>query len=284
MRARLRLLVAPALFTLLIGGVLVGLGVWQLRRLAWKNAIIATIDTRAKAPAQALPPPSAWPGLKPADYEYRHVTLTGTYINDEEAPVFRSSADGPGYLILTPLRLREGGTVIVDRGWVPTDRKSTASHAAGNPDGIVTLAGLMRGPEARNAFTPADNPDKNTYFTRDPAEIARHFGLADAAPFTVDADATPIPGGWPRGGATEVNIPNNHFSYAMTWFGLALGLFGVFVAIAWKRLASPDLPEPPRDGTPSSFEARGFDTTAGGTPGDSVLNRSSTMQPERTEA
>ena len=95
----------------------------------------------------------------------------------------------------------------------------------------------MRQPEPRNIFTPADDPAKDQFFTRDPQLIAAHLGLADAAPFTVDADATPNPGGWPRGGATELAIPNNHFSYALTWFGLALGLFGVFLSYAWRRLS-----------------------------------------------
>ena len=249
MITRLRPLLAPAIFTLLLGGILVGLGLWQLRRLAWKDAIVATIEARTKAPPQALPPRSAWPDLKPADYEYRRVTLTGTFANDEEIPVFRGAAGGAGYLILTPLHLRDGGTVVVDRGWVPSERKDRASHAAGDPDGVVTLVGLMREPEARNAFTPADDPGRNMYFTRDPVEIARHLGLKDAAPFTVDADAAPNPGGWPRGGATVLDIPNNHLSYAMTWFGLAFGLFGVFVTIAWKRLARDDRADPARERT-----------------------------------
>jgi surfeit locus 1 family protein len=240
MIARLRPLLAPAIATILLGGVCVSLGIWQLRRLAWKEGIIATIAARTTAPPQRLPPRSAWAALKPADYEYRRVTFTGTFDHDEETPVFRGGAGGAGYLILTPLRLDTGGTVLVDRGWVPSERKAKAAHAAGNPTGQVTVTGLMREPEDRNAFTPPDDPAQNTFFTRDPAEIAQHLGLADAAPFTVDADATPNPGGWPRGGATQVDIPNNHFSYAMTWFGLALGLFGVFIVLVWKRLSRGD--------------------------------------------
>ena len=246
---RLRPVVVPAFFTLLVGAVLVSLGVWQLRRLAWKEAILARIEARGKAPPVALPPRSAWAGLRPEDYEYRRVTLRGTFDNAKETPVFRANESGPGYLIMTPLHLADGGTVIVDRGHVPERLKDSATRTAGNPRESVTITGLMRGPEARNSFTPADDAAKNIFFTRDPTLIAAHDGLSDAAPFTVDADATLNPGGWPRGGATETAIPNNHLSYAMTWFGLALGLVGVFLVHAWRRLSHPS-PEP--DDIPSA--------------------------------
>ncbi len=82
----------------------------------------------------------------------------------------------------------------------------------------------MRPPQSRNFFTPADDPAKGLYFTRDPLAIAAHSGLAHAAPFVVDQDKTAIVGGWPAGSLNGVNIPNNHFEYALTWFGIAGGL------------------------------------------------------------
>ncbi len=241
MTTRWRALIVPALFTLLVGATLIGLGVWQLHRLAWKEAIIARIEARTKAPPQPLPPVSSWAHLAAADYEYRHVALDGIFRNDEEALVFRGSADdGPGYLVMTPLALRDGGIVLVNRGFVPDALKEKSSRPAGQLPGLVHIVGLMRQPEPRNLFTPADDPAKGQFFTRDPTVIASHLSLADAAPFTVDADATPNPGGWPKGGSTQLEIPNNHFSYALTWFGLALGLFGVFLSYAVRRLKEED--------------------------------------------
>ena len=237
MIGRLRPLVLPAIWTLLVGAILVALGVWQLQRLAWKEAILARIDARTRAAPIPLPPPRTWAALDPKDYEYRRVTLHGTFDNSRETPIFRSSETGPGYLVMTPLHLAGGGTVLVNRGFVPDKLKAPDSRLQGQWDGDATVTGLMRGPESRNAFTPTDDAAKDIFFTRDPVLIAAHDNLRDAAPFTVDADATPNAGGWPRGGATETAIPNNHFSYALTWFGLALGLFGVFVAYAWTRLS-----------------------------------------------
>ena len=108
--------------------------------------------------------------------------------------------------------------------------KEPARRAAGQIAGEVTVTGLMRPPEKRNTFTPADEPDQNLWFTRDPAALGRALGLTDAAPFSVDADADGNPGGWPKGGATVMTIPNNHLSYALTWFALAATLAGVALA------------------------------------------------------
>jgi surfeit locus 1 family protein len=233
-------LVWPAAFTCVAAAILVSLGIWQLQRLAWKEGLIAEIEARANAAPQPLPPIAEWPKLRPEDYEYRHVAVNGTFEHGEEALVFRPSGGSAGkqagYHVLTPLRLKLGGTVIVNRGFVPLDRKEQSARLAGLIQGETTVTGLMRQPEGRNFFTPADDPAAGTYFTRDPGLIAKHFGLANAAPFSIDADATQIPGDWPKGGATERNLPNNHFSYALTWFGLALALIGVFAAFAWQRL------------------------------------------------
>ncbi len=163
--------------------------------------------------------------------------------------MFRATSAGPGYFVMTPLHLASGGTVIVNRGFVPIDHAAPTTREAGQVAGPVHVGGMMRSPEARNAFTPADNPATGQYFTRDPNVIAAHFKLSDTAPFTVDADATPIPGGYPKGGATEREIPNNHLSYALTWFGLALGLFGVFGAFAWAKMKTTGHP---LDETPAS--------------------------------
>ena len=221
----------PTLGTLLAAALLVSLGVWQLQRLAWKRAIIATIETRTVAPPVGLPPEADWATLDPAAIAYRHVTVTGTFEHDKEALVFRpldTPRSGPfsgiGNLVLTPLRLPSGAVVIVNRGFVPQERTDPASRAAGQIAGPVTLTGLMREPESRNGFTPADDPAHRLWYTRDPASIAAALGLERVAPFTIDEDRTAVPGGLPQAGETVLDIPNNHLSYALTWFGLAVGL------------------------------------------------------------
>ena len=229
----------------LIGmGLLSGLGVWQLQRLAWKETVLAQISARRDALPQALPPQKDWAKVNPDDYDYRHVIMRGVFDHARESFLFRASAtgaagEGPGYQVLTPLALDDGGTVIVNRGFAPAELKEPARRAAGQVAGEVTISGLMRRPEARNAFTPADEPDKNLWFTRDPAALAAHWGLQGVAPFSVDADTTPNPGGWPKGGATVMKIPNNHLAYALTWFALAATLAAVTAVFIANRERTP---------------------------------------------
>lgn len=230
----------PTVGTALGLALLLGLGTWQLQRLAWKTALLATIAARTTAVPVPLPPRAAWEQLDPAAYGYRHVVLTGVFDHEAEARVFRPLAEprgrfsGVGDLILTPFRLSGGGTVIVNRGFVPEERLDPATRAAGQIEGAVTLTGLMREPESRNPFTPADQPQDRLWFTRDPASIATALHLGEVAPFTIDQDASPVPGGLPQGGETVLAIPNSHLSYALTWFGLALGLIAVYAVSVWR--------------------------------------------------
>jgi surfeit locus 1 family protein len=230
-------LLASALIGILL---LSGLGAWQLQRLQWKEALLAQIAARRDAAPTPLPPLADWAALKSDDYDYRRVTLHGVFDHAREAYLFRASAtgaagDGPGYEVVTPLRLDGGGVVFVNRGFVPAEKKDPATRAAGQIAGATTIAGLMRRPETRNGFTPADEPEKNLWFTRDPAALAAHFGLSGVAPFSVDADGAENPGGWPKGGATVMTIPNNHLSYALTWFALAATLAAMTAAFIVKR-------------------------------------------------
>ena len=235
----------PTLGCLVAVLVLSGLGTWQLRRLAWKTSLLDTIEQRTTTPPVPLPPPAEWSRLDPADYAYRHVVLTGSFSHDKEAHVFRPLAEprgrhgGLGDLVLTPFRLASGDTVIVNRGFVPEDRLDPATRAAGQVHGEVTITGLMREPESRNPFTPADQPQDRLWFTRDPASIAAALALGAVAPFTIDQDATDLPGGLPQGGETVLVIPNNHLSYALTWFGLAVAVVAVYGAALWRRWSGP---------------------------------------------
>jgi surfeit locus 1 family protein len=233
----------PGIATALCFLILVGLGTWQVERLAWKENLLAEIGARIHAAPRPLPARSEWPTLAPERVEYLHVTATGTFEHEHEAYLFRAAGgtgaagSQPGYQVLTPLRLTDGAHVIINRGFVPLDRRDPATRMAGQVTGPVTLTGLLRMPEARNPFTPPDDPARNIWFTRDPAALGKNFGLQENAPFSIDADAamTP-PGGLPVGGATVLDVPNNHLSYAVTWYGLALSLLAIFALFARRRL------------------------------------------------
>jgi surfeit locus 1 family protein len=124
---------------------------------------------------------------------------------------------------------------MIDRGFVPEDRKAPASRAAGQIGGMRDMTGVLRWPEQRNAFTPADEPAKNLWFVRDPESVAAAKHLGAVAPFYVALEAPQPPGGLPRAGKLVPSLPNRHLEYAITWFGLALTLVGVFIAWLWRR-------------------------------------------------
>lgn len=222
--------------------LLVGLGLWQMNRLAWKEALVETVRTRtAQAPETLLK--GTWDDLDPATDEYRPVQVSGVFDHARETLIYTVLSDakgpirGPGFWVITPLMLPDGSAILVNRGFVPQDEKDASRRAAGQVTGPVTVRGLLRFAEEPSWFVPANQPERNAWYRRVPAEIAAARGLKEAAPFVIDADGTPNPGGLPLGGQTRVEFPNRHLEYALTWFGLAATLLGVYVAflVTWLR-------------------------------------------------
>lgn len=233
-------LLAPGLAFLVALAILVALGTWQLQRRTWKADLIQRIEAGLRAEPGEVLPEARWPGWRAAEGEFRRVRLTGRFLHDQEILVHGLRSEGPratglGYYVFTPIERHDGSVVLVNRGFVPAALKDPARRADGRVAGPATVTGLVRAPEARSLFVPADEPGKGEWFTRDTNAMARARGLSRAAPFYVEADATPNPGGWPKGGGVRVDLPNNHLQYALTWFGLALTLVGVFAGFAWQR-------------------------------------------------
>jgi len=206
--------------------VLIALGVWQVERRAWKLALIDRVEQRVHAPAQPIPAPASWPAVSAANDEYRHVSLKGRFLHDRETLVQAVTEEGPGYWVLTPLQRNDGTVVLVNRGFVPSDRRDASTRQNGNPDGPVEITGLLRMTEPNGGFLRNNVPQHNRWYSRDVAAIAASHGLHDVAPFFVDADAGSQSAGGPIGGLTVVRFPNNHLIYALTWFALAFMLAG----------------------------------------------------------
>jgi surfeit locus 1 family protein len=130
--------------------------------------------------------------------------------------------------VLTPFTTDTSKVLMVDRGEVPKEKLDPTTRASGNPGGEVQVTGVWRAPDAPGAFTPAPDLVHRIWYARDLASIAATDHLALSAPVVIEADATPNPGGWPKGGQTVVSFRNQHLSYAVTWFGLAIVLLGVW--------------------------------------------------------
>lgn len=209
------------LFLFAAVAILAGLGTWQVQRLHWKTDLIARVDARLAAEPVAAPEPDRWAQIASRD-EYTRVRLTGTFLHDKEALLVASTERGPGYWVLTPLVQADGNAVIVNRGFVTGEWRDPATRAAGQLAGDATVTGLLRTSEAASWILRANDPAADRWYRRDPAALAKARGLDRVAPFFVDADATPNPGGWPIGGMTRVVFNNHHLIYAITWYALAL--------------------------------------------------------------
>jgi surfeit locus 1 family protein len=222
---RFRPLFGPTLWFLLGFAVLAGLGVWQIQRLGEKEALIASIETGMRA----APVPLADVLRDPASAEYRHVRVSGRFLHESELYLFaRGPMGAVGVDIVTPLIQADGQTVLVDRGFVPDALRDPKSRAAGQLAGDITLTGVLRRSQLPGMFTPAPNSQTRLWFVRDVPKMAAALGVT-VPPVLIEADATPNPGGWPLGGRTQTDIPNDHLQYAMTWFGLALALLAIYL-------------------------------------------------------
>jgi surfeit locus 1 family protein len=224
---RFRPLFWPTVFTVPVVLLLLGLGFWQIERLFWKRELIAQRQAAVAAVPTAVPP-----GLEEARRdEFHHVTDEGVFLHDKEIFLGATSEVGRnGYQVLTPLKEPGGRIVFVNRGFIPAELKDPAKRSAGQIPGTVRVAGLVRLPPAEKPawFLPDNRADLNYWFWIDLPAMAVAEQLNRVAPFYIDADKTPNPGGWPKGGVTRLELPNDHLQYAITWFSLAVALMVVY--------------------------------------------------------
>jgi surfeit locus 1 family protein len=225
--------------------VLIGLGTWQLQRKQWKDALITKIAARVTAePMPLAQARQIWSGG--GDIEYLHVVARGRFHHDKERYLYAPAKSGLGWHVYTPLQIAPSRIVWVNRGFVPDAKKAPQSRSAAQSAGEVEVRGLARAPAHKGLFTPENDVAHNLWYWPDSAAMtASAFagGPIEATPFVIDADAEPQPpGGLPQGGVTRLDLPNSHLHYALTWYGLALTLIGVYGAFAASRLRPPSSP------------------------------------------
>lgn len=216
--------------------ILFSLGTWQVRRLAWKENLIETMQSRVHQPPVVL---DALTSLGEGA-EYLPVTAKGTFLHAAERHFFATHDGQSGYFIYTPLETAPGMFVFVNRGFVPFDRKNPTTRAEGQVGGNVKVTGLARTIlTAKPSWLVPDNePAKNIFYWKDFAAMRGSAGLPDGAKVTevfVDADASPNPGGLPIGGVTIRDLANSHLQYAVTWYGLAATLAVIWSVLAWRH-------------------------------------------------
>jgi len=210
--------------------VALALGTWQVQRLGWKQGLID--ERTAQLSAAPAPLPAT---VEPGDpvLDFRRVRLTGTFLHDREIHLAARSLRGnTGYDVITPLQRADGSVVLVDRGWVPNERRAPAKRAEGQVAGEVTIDGIARTRFRKGYFQPDNNPGKNIWFWIDIAHMGQVAGVTPM-PLIVEAGEGSAPGGWPKGGQTRVDLTNNHLSYVITWYSVALSIAVIYVL--WHR-------------------------------------------------
>lgn len=220
-----------AVLMLALAVTCVFLGNWQMQRLAEKEALMAAVEQRLDAEPVPAPGAGDWSALDLDQWNFRPVGLTGSYRYTQTVTVFTSLSNargrfsGPGYWVVTPFELDGGGTVFVNRGFVPQEMQEQAAlgDLHGDDAGSVTVVGLFRPGEKAGMMVPEANMSDRIEWVRDPERLAAMVDptLVPIAPFYVDLLAGGE-GDLPQGGETVLSFTNNHFGYALTWYGFAV--------------------------------------------------------------
>jgi surfeit locus 1 family protein len=244
----------PTLVMLLILALLVGLGCWQVQRLHWKENLLADIGARMQEEEIDIGL-SSMPNDDISQLDYHPAQATGVLQNAHEIFLIAVSKKGEGgYHVLTPMQMEDGRMLLVDRGWIPYDDKDPATRAASQFKKPVTIHGILRLAQPRRWPQLENNPAAGEWYRYDFAAMADAMGVKQLLPFALEADDMPNPDRFPVGGQTRVDLPNNHFVYALTWFGLAFVLLVIYGISSWHKLPPPAPKKPAGDGeeTPES--------------------------------
>ena len=218
----MRRLIFPLLLGLSGAAVLIALGVWQVQRLAWKEAILADIEARiaaAPGPLPAAPDPVA--------DRYRPVALDGAFAGTDIRVLASRKGQGAGYRVVAVFETAEGRRVLVDRGFLPEARKAAAPAA-----GPARVTGNLHWPDEVDGYTPPPDARTGIWFARDLPAMA---AALDAEPVLIvartvdpaDPAVAPLP-------LDTSGIPNDHLGYAVTWFGLAAVWLGMTAFLLWR--------------------------------------------------
>lgn len=230
MRPHWRRLLGPGLLTAIMLAVLIGLGTWQVYRLQWKEGLLAQIAAAEEGAPKPL-------GAAPAPFE--KLAVTGRFRYDLAAwygDDVRLLRTGPqmGFFQIVPLERPGGPPILVDRGWVPDRRDARIDK----PGGTVSVEGYAMPPQGGSWFSPAGDPASRHFYVLDAAAIGQALHLPAVAPYILVALGPEQEGLYPAPASHLPRPPNNHLSYAITWYGLALALAVIFITWARRALRS----------------------------------------------
>ncbi len=227
----------PLILSLIGVTVLVMLGNWQMQRKVWKQDLIRLVEDRVNSTAISFEVLKQWVKIA-EDVRFQPVKISGTFDHSQERHYFLPHGDKVGWHVITPLTTISGDVVLIDRGFVPDQLKAQEKRRDGLPEGQVEFEGLVRLAETPNYFTPANDVAHNKWYWRDIDGLYQSLNVAAAKRFIfmIDQRMSATSGAWPMPGVTRVKFSDKHLGYALTWYGLALTLVGVFAFFAYGRM------------------------------------------------
>ena len=205
----LRRIIFPILMGIMGCAFLIGLGVWQVQRMHWKEGVLARIEAKIHGDPVALP---AAAGLTEEADEYRAVTVEGGFTGDFIELLAGQKGTSPGVRIIEAFATGDGRRILVDRGFL-----EDSARALPRTDGATLVTGNLLWPNASDSFTPPPDPKTGLWFARDLPAMAEKLGtepLLVVASYPTGDGIAPVP-------VDTSSIPNDHWGYAIQWFSLA---------------------------------------------------------------
>jgi surfeit locus 1 family protein len=215
-------MILPIIFGIAGIAILLTLGIWQIKRMGWKNTILAQIE------AQIIAEPVALPIAPNPETDNRLSVRVEALIGFDEAHVLYSTKlGGPGFLVMAPaLQKSDDRRILIDMGYIPEAEKDKVRKPQ-----TVTVVGNLLWPNETDGFTPNPNMEKNIWFARDANKLGAHF---DTEPFLIVARRIEVGDYGTDPQPIGLNIPNDHKEYAITWFSLAFVWFGMTLYLLYR--------------------------------------------------
>ena len=203
--------------------VLLSLGVWQTKRLAWKEGLLENISYNLSSQPSILPTE-----LKKSEHNYKMVKVEGSLEPRSIFILTPVKGSGAGFRVISPLKLKDGSKILIDRGVIKeqdTDRLETLRQKN-------LVIGYLFWPNETDYFTPDPNLERNIWFSRDLEKMA---SFLETQPILVVATENRLDPSLKMQDPT-IDIPNNHLQYAITWFMMAILWFGMSAYFVYKML------------------------------------------------
>ena len=220
----------PTVFFVFSLITLLSLGTWQVKRLIWKNDLISFYLKQSENNIINLHKES----FIPEEIEYRKVRATGKFFNKKEVHITGKTYEGnAGFHVITPFLMQNGNYVLVNRGWVSENYKEAKSRTFSLINEETSIIGLIRYPQKKGYFVPKNEPDNGFWFTIKPTEIKKHLKIDKETfitKFYIDALRKGKKINLPIGIKEKINIRNQHLSYAITWYSLAIVLMIIYLS------------------------------------------------------